>query len=348
MHSFATQTRVRGNAVRNPIALSIARRLTGIWYSNDAPPRSLKAAAALYQRAVRGRLDRPPAKPPRPVVVVGNLVAGGSGKTPVVAALADSLAEAGYAVSIISRGYGGRAGPRPVRVESGSSAAEVGDEARELYSRTGRPVWVCRKRDAALMAALTDGAQVVLSDDGLQHMALPRSFEICVVDARRGLGNGFCLPAGPLRQPADRLETVDMVLVKRSPGSTGTSSDMAGTRFDLEIGELAPVLGSAQPPAPPMEIDAVAGIADPEAFFEALEQRGFRLRRTPLVDHQPITAEMLAGLSGPVVMTAKDSMRLPRRARKEGRDDLFVLPVRARLPDEVLQRVVDHVREFST
>ncbi|HMB37750.1 MAG TPA: tetraacyldisaccharide 4'-kinase [Wenzhouxiangellaceae bacterium] len=323
----------------------IARRLTDIWYSSEAPPGLLRAASALYARVVRGRLVRPSATPPCPVIVVGNLVAGGSGKTPVVAALADSLAEAGYAVSIISRGYGGREGARPVRVEPGSSAVEVGDEALELHSRTGRPVWVCRKRDSALAAALADGAQVVLSDDGLQHRALPRSFEICVVDARRGLGNGFVLPAGPLRQPADRLETVDMVLVKCGRHGTGTGEDIAGTPFELASGALEPVRGDVRPPQPPAHIDALAGIADPESFFDTLERRGFRLRRHPLVDHQPITAEMLAELSGPVVMTAKDSMRLPRMA-DEQRDDLFVLPACARLPEDVLQRVVDHVREF--
>jgi len=324
----------------------IARTLTGIWYSSAAPPGLLRAASALYARAVRGRLVRPCAKPPCPVIVVGNLVAGGSGKTPVVAALVDSLAEAGYAVSIISRGYGGRTGPRPVRVESGSSEIEVGDEALELHSRTGRPVWVCRKRDSALEAALADGAQVVVSDDGLQHMALPRSFEVCVVDARRGLGNGFVLPAGPLRQPADRLQTVDMVLIKRAPSETGISSDLPGTPFELESGELEAARGDARPPRPPAQIDALAGIADPEPFFETLERRGFRLRRHPLVDHQPISVELLAGLSGPVVMTSKDSMRLPRLVRDQKRDDLFVLPVRARLPEDVLQRIARHVREF--
>lgn len=334
--------------MRNPVALSIARRLTGIWYSNDAPPRLLKAASALYERAVRGRLARPPGKPPCPVIVVGNLVAGGSGKTPVVAALAQALGDAGYAVSIISRGYGGRPGPRPVRVESGSNATEVGDEALELHSSTGRPVWVCRQRDAALAAALADGAQVVMSDDGLQHTALPRSFEICVVDARRGLGNGFVLPAGPLRQPVDRLETVDMVLIKRAPCGSGTSGDISGTPFEFESGELEAIRGDARPPRPPLQIDALAGIADPEPFFETLEQRGFVLRRHALVDHQPISVELLAGLSGPVVMTAKDSMRLPPLVRDQERNDLFVLPVRARLPEEVLQRVAGHVREFHS
>jgi len=326
----------------------IARRLTELWYSNEAPPGLLRAASSLYGRAVRGRLGRPSPRPPCPVIVVGNIVAGGSGKTPVVAALAASLGKAGHAVSIISRGYGGRSGVRPVRVEPGSTAAEVGDEALELHSVTGRPVWVCRKRDAALAAALADGAQVVLSDDGLQHRALARSFEICVVDARRGLGNGFLLPAGPLRQSADRLDTVDMVLVKHVRCPTGAGGAVPGVAFELETGEIEPVRGDARPPRPPASIDALAGIADPEAFFEVLEQRGFRLRRHPLADHQPIAADMLAELAGPVVMTVKDSMRLPRPAIDRPREDLFVLPVRARLPEQVLQSVADHVREFRS
>jgi tetraacyldisaccharide 4'-kinase len=189
----------------------------------------------------------------------------------------------------------------------------------------------------------------VLSDDGLQHTALPRSFEVCVFDARRGLGNGYCLPAGPLRQPADRLATVDLVLVKCGAGETG--ENIPGTAFVLETGELEAVGDNCgdncgdnrrRPPRPPAEIDALAGIADPEAFFRVLDRRGFRLRRRALADHQPVTAEMLAGLAGPVVMTVKDSMRLPPHER----DDLFVLPVRARLPREVVQQVVGHVREF--
>ena len=320
----------------------IASRLKALWYSDQLPPAPLRATAALYERAVRGRLVRPTERPPCPVIVVGNLVAGGSGKTPVVAALANALVEDGHCVSVTTRGYGGRAGTRPTRVEAESSAAEVGDEALELRLRTGCPVWVCRRRATALAAAIDDGARVVLSDDGLQHTALPRSFEICVIDARRGLGNGYCLPAGPLREPADRLETVDMVLVKCGSGEAGNG--LPGTPFELKSGELEPIRGNAAPPRPPAELDALAGIADPEAFFETLARRGFRLRRHPLVDHQPITRKMLAELSGPVVMTAKDSMRLPPVAR----GDLFVLPVHARLPESVVQRVIGHVREFRT
>jgi len=338
--SFATLASVRDKPVRN----RIARGLNALWYSDQLPPALLRTAAGVYQHWVRGRLERPAAAPPRPVIVVGNLVAGGSGKTPVVVALTEALVEAGLAVSIISRGYGGahRGAPVPVRFDSDS--ARVGDEALELHRRTGRPVWICRRRAAALQAALDDGAEVVLSDDGLQHMPLARSFEICVVDGRRGFGNGYCLPAGPLRQPIDRLESVDLVLVKRfgDPSAPGP----AGTQFRLDSGRLRALTEHAVPPEPPTGIDALAGIADPEPFFATLSARGYRLRRHALADHQPITPNMLAKLPGPVVMTEKDSMRLPPFSPPFSRSDLFVLPVHARLPRSVVQRVIGHVREF--
>ena len=326
----------------------IARRLNALWYSDRAPPALLRTAAGAYEYWVRARLERPAERPPCPVIVVGNLVAGGSGKTPVVAALAEALTAAGFAVSIVSRGYGGAHRGKPVRVRPDSKSAQVGDEALELCRRTGRPVWVCRRRAGALEAALNDGAEVVVSDDGLQHVNLARSFEICVVDGRRGFGNGYCLPAGPLRQPVDRLKSVDLVLVKssgkRSADGFGSRSapGLEGTEFRLECGGLRALSDSVTPPEPPGEIDALAGIADPEPFFAMLTARGYRLRRHALADHQPITAEMLAALKGPVVMTEKDSMRLPPVTRS----DLFVLPVRAQLPRSVLQRVIKHVREF--
>ena len=318
----------------------IARRLNALWYSDRTPPALLRTAAAAYEYWVRARLERPAERPSRPVIVVGNLVAGGSGKTPVVAALVEALKAAGFAVSIVSRGYGGAHRGKPVRVGPGSDSAQVGDEALELCRRTGRPVWVCRRRAAALEAALNDGAEVVVSDDGLQHMNLARSFEICVVDGRRGFGNGYCLPAGPLRQPVARLESVDLVLVKRFDDDPEPGP--AGMRFRLDCGRLRGLTDNAAPPQPPAEIDALAGIADPEPFFAMLTARGYRLRRHALADHQPITAKMLKALPGPVVMTEKDSMRLPPVTRS----DLFVLPVRARLPHSVVQRVLGHVREF--
>jgi tetraacyldisaccharide 4'-kinase len=318
----------------------IARWLQAQWYARERPALPLRAAAALYAAAARKRGGRPPARPPCPVIVVGNLVAGGSGKTPVVEAIASRLGAAGLATAIVSRGYGGRAGDGPVRVAPGHSAADVGDEALELAVATGLPMWVGRRRAAALAAAVADGAEVVVADDGLQHGHLPRSFEVCVVDGRRGFGNGRLLPAGPLRESPARLKEVDLVLIKGAAQPASRLPD--GVRFDLESGSLQARRPGARPPGPGTTVDAVAGIADPEPFFAELERRGWPLRRHALADHEPIDARWLADLRGPVVLTRKDAMRLGERVR----DDVFVLPVRARLSEATLQRIERHVREF--
>ncbi|MDT8438029.1 MAG: tetraacyldisaccharide 4'-kinase [Wenzhouxiangellaceae bacterium] len=319
------------------------RWLEHAWYGSRAPL-LLRPLARMHARLKRDREQPPRATPPVPVIVVGNLVVGGSGKTPVVAALAGAIAATGRRVAILSRGYGGRGQDQPLRVQSGHTAAEVGDEPLELYRRTGVPVWVGRRRAAALESALAAGAQVIISDDGLQHAALPRSFEICVIDGKRGFGNGWLLPAGPLRESTDRLASVDLVLIKQTDGNEAPNLP-AGSRFRLEAGALQPVGSDAQaaPPEPPAVIDAVAGIADPERMFAELAARGYTVRRHPLADHQAIDPDWLARLPGPVILTAKDRARLPDTGL---RSDLFVLPVTARLPDAAVDRVLAHVREW--
>lgn len=321
----------------------VASWLNGIWYSDRRPPSPLRAAESLYRQVVESRLERPVERPPAPVIVVGNLVVGGSGKTPVVAALANALARAGRRVGIITRGYGGATGRRPRRITRDSDAALAGDEALELARATDAAVWTCVRRRTAMEAALADGADVVICDDGLQHARLPRSFEICVVDGRRGFGNGRLLPAGPLRQSTDRIASVDCVLIKQPLSGPPADGLPDGAFFPLEHGELVALDGNTAAPEPGSRIDAVAGIADPESFFRDLETLGFHVRRHPLPDHQPIDREWLAALPGPVLLTAKDSMRLDGAPGR----DVFVLPVRARLPDAVVRRVVEHVREFE-
>lgn len=323
----------------------IERWLETLWYGDAPVPRSLRALEAIYRRFA-GPMARPAARPPVPVIVVGNLVAGGSGKTPVVIALVRALAERGRAVAVISRGYGGSA-RRPRQVRAGDRAAEVGDEALEIFRATGQAVWVARRRAEALQAAVDHGAEVVIADDGLQHAALPRSFEICVVDARRGFGNGRLLPAGPLRQTRARLDTVDLVLLRNNdvphdqhmtaklPGAIGFSIHVAAP---LPVDAAAPAL-----PGPPLTLDAVAGIADPAPFFAELKARGYRLRRHRLADHQPISRSWLSRLAGPIVTTAKDYARIGPVERR----DLYVLPVQAELPVPVIDRILAHVREFA-
>lgn len=290
-------------------------------------------------------MARPSERPPLPVIVVGNLVAGGSGKTPVVIALVDALARHGYAVAVISRGYGGRT-RGPHRVAADDRAAAVGDEALEIFRATGQPVWVARRRASALRAAHTAGMEVVIADDGLQHAALPRSLEICVIDPRRGFGNGRLLPAGPLRQARSRLATVDLVLLRNADASVRTARRLelpGAISFSIRSGMPEPVKRAAPAlPEPPLSLDAVAGIADPTPFFEALEARGYQVRRHRLADHQPISERWLRGLRGPIVTTAKDHARIGPIERS----DLYVVPVRADLPQAVVDHVVAHVREF--
>ncbi|MDT8408839.1 MAG: tetraacyldisaccharide 4'-kinase [Wenzhouxiangellaceae bacterium] len=328
----------------------VARKLERIWYGQELPPLALRLAAGLYRGVTQARLQRPVGRPPCPVIVVGNLAVGGSGKTPVVAAIAKYLQNNGLAVAIISRGYGGAEPRRPLQVTADTPVARSGDEALELALKTGLPVWVCSRRRRALEAARRHGAMVVVSDDGLQHVDLQRSFEICLVDGRRGFGNGRLLPAGPLRQPVRRLESVDLVLVKDAGAGLSSSlppGEYRGARFQIEPTGIQPLpeahgASSLRPPEPPQTIDAVAGIADPEPFFSHLEARGFSLRRHRLGDHQAISPTWIESLAGPVVMTVKDAMRLGPC----GRQDLFMFEVDARLPGPVLEKVLNHVREF--
>jgi tetraacyldisaccharide 4'-kinase len=309
------------------------------WYERRRPPALLKPLAALYARYPGRRSGRPSSRPPVPVIVVGNLTAGGSGKTPVVEALVRDLGAQGHAVAVVSRGYGAAPPQAPYRVRSEDAAAIAGDEPLALTRATGVPVWLDPDRRAALRAAVEHGATVVISDDGLQHAGLPRSFEICVIDGRRGFGNGALLPAGPLREPVERIESVDAVLIK-APLRVPLPVD--GMEFRLEGTGIRSIDGERRLEAVGQGVDAVAGIADPVAFFEDLEEAGFRPRRHPLADHQAIDPAWLKRLPGPVVMTAKDAARVPAGLR----EDLFVAGIRAALPETLLERVRAHVREF--
>lgn len=321
----------------------LERRLARAWFRPEPPAWPVRVLARGLAPLLRRRGRRPQARPPVPVVVVGNLVVGGTGKTPVVAALAEALGEAGRRVGIVSRGYGGIEPTRPMIVDDATPASACGDEPRELRLRTGCPVFVCARRDRALEAAVAAGCDAVLSDDGLQHRALPRSLELCLFDGRRGLGNGEVLPAGPLRQPIDRLDEVDHVLVRAPREAEGLPEDAREFRLRAEGLRRFAGEGGQGVPEPPSVVDAVAGIARPESFFETLSSLGFGLRRHPLPDHAPIPDALLRGLAGPVVVTAKDAARLDGPQR----EDLYVLDVRAELPAEVRSRVVDHVLQFG-
>ncbi|HTY98664.1 MAG TPA: tetraacyldisaccharide 4'-kinase, partial [Rhodocyclaceae bacterium] len=231
---------------------------------------------------------------PVPVVVVGNITVGGSGKTPLVIWLVDELRRRGRHPGVISRGHGGDGGVCEVR--SDSAAAEVGDEPLLIRRRTGCPVFVGRDRAAAgraLLAAHPD-CDLLVADDGLQHYRLARDLEIAVVDGR-GLQNGWPLPAGPLREPARRLRQVQAVVANGWGGAAGYCLQLAGDRF-YRLGEPAATFTAEA--LPRAELHAVAGIGDPSRFFAHLAGLGLHFAAHAFPDHHPYGPSDLAFAGG--------------------------------------------------
>jgi tetraacyldisaccharide 4'-kinase len=253
--------------------------------------------------------------PGLPVIVVGNLTVGGTGKTPLVIWIAELLARNGWTPGVISRGYGGAAtAPRAVTIAA--DPREVGDEPVLIARRSGCPVWVGpdRVQVAALLRRAEPKVDVLISDDGLQHYRLRRDLEIAVVG---GFGNGFLLPAGPMREPRSRLKTVDRV-IENMPLEGDTVHRMSDAR------ERQPLKAFAG-----QKVHAVAGIGDPNRFFAQLAQAGLSVVPHPFPDHHPFTAKDLEfGDDAPVLMTEKDAVKL----RSAPRPNWWVLPVAAK-PD---------------
>ncbi len=259
---------------------------------------------------------------PAPVVVVGNLVAGGAGKTPVTLFLAEALKARGFKPGIVSRGYGGRGAASPLAVTPDAVAADVGDEPLLLARRAGCPVVVGSDRSAAARQLVSGGVDVVLADDGLQHYRLERDFEICVVDAARGFGNGWLLPAGPLREPLSRLVDVDAVVLNGPAGDDHSSlRGMAADspRFTL-VAERATHVGGTESRSltdfAGRPVHAVAGIGNPARFFHLLKSHGLTVVEHPLPDHAPLSEAAIDELlpagekDSHVLMTEKDAVKL--------------------------------------
>lgn len=278
------------------------------------------------------------------VIVVGNLTVGGSGKTPLVLWIAQFLKAKGWSPAIVSRGYGGKVeGARAATVAS--EAEDVGDEPIVLSRRSGCPVWVGPDRVQVIKAlrARHPDVDVVVLDDGLQHYRLRRDLEIAVVDSR-GFGNGFLLPAGPLREPASRLRSVDAVV--------SHGSDRKGYRMQLE-GDTAHRMIDARDRQPlqafrGQKVHAVAGIGNPSRFFVHVGKAGPRVVPHPFPDHHRFIPEELEfGDEAPVLMTEKDAVKLRRYARP----NWWVLPVTARLDPafgDWLLRKMDEWRRSQT
>lgn len=246
-----------------------------------------------------------------PVVVVGNITAGGTGKTPTVIWLVNELRVKGFTPGIVSRGYGGSKSGTSMRVDASSDPAVVGDEPVLLARRGQCPVAVDSDRVHAAAMLVDDGVDVIISDDGLQHLRLRRDFEICVIDGDRGLGNRRLLPAGPLRESPSRLTSVDQVLVN---GSTEMPNAIS---FELQAIDACRLNGSLARPLPGFKdttVHAAAGIGNPKRFFDLLRGYGIQVIEHSFPDHAAITqADLQFGDDFEVFMTEKDAVKLGRK-----------------------------------
>jgi tetraacyldisaccharide 4'-kinase len=347
-----------------------AERLQRAWYARQPallasllrPLAWLFGAAAALRRAAYRRGVLPSVRLPVPVIVVGNVTAGGAGKTPLVCAIVEMLRDHGRHPAIVSRGYGRRTGDTR-GVDAHADARDVGDEPL-ILAATGVPVWVGTKRPDAVRAVLAahPDVDVVVADDGLQHYALARDIEIAVVDGEHGLGNGLLLPAGPLREPAARLGTVDAVVRLEAPdalagsaasavasdGKTKARGVASGDRTFAMAYEARAWRNVADPrmtfdprALPDPRSVAIAGIAHPQRFFDLLRARGFCGRTVAFPDHHAYTrADLRFADAQAILMTEKDAVK----CRAFADERMWMLPILARVDAALFDLILERLR----
>ncbi|MBD9512261.1 tetraacyldisaccharide 4'-kinase [Pseudomonas sp. PDM22] len=296
--------------------MALSDRLLDAWYKGHPALALLRPLELLYRRVAQGRRQdflsgaKPAYRAPVPIIVVGNITVGGTGKTPMILWLIEHCRARGLKVGVVSRGYGAKPPQTPWRVRAEQSAAEAGDEPLMIVRRSGVPLMIDPDRSSAVRALLAEESlDLILCDDGLQHYRLARDLELVLIDAARGLGNGRCLPAGPLREPAERLAEVDAVL------HNGAPSDPPGAfSFVLRPSALVNLASGERrgiehfPDG--QSLHALAGIGNPQRFFATLEALNWRPIPHPFPDHAAYTAEQLRFTPElPLVMTEKDAVK---------------------------------------
>ncbi len=272
-----------------------------------------------------------------PVIVVGNISVGGTGKTPFTLLLCQLLRQHGWQPGIVSRGYGA-AITAPILVTEHSTANQVGDEPLLLAKRSGCPVVVCPDRVGAAQFLLAQtNTDIVISDDGLQHYALARDIEIVLIDGKRGLGNGQLLPAGPLREGRWRLKQAALVLANSQP------FELAEGVMQLVVTDATPLVGNASLATEPVTL--VAGIGNPQRFADTAQAAGFTIAGAHFfADHHQFSLADFAGISGPVLMTEKDAVK----CRHFAKPDWFSLAVEARLDQPGLTKLTTLITELRS
>lgn len=326
--------------------------LVNAWYGDKLWVKLLLPFSALFQflaKKRRNKLLRTAHQrwsAPVPVIVIGNINIGGTGKSPLVIWLAQQLLLSGYSPGIVSRGYGGASSKHPLQVTASTNPVDAGEEAVMIAQRTGLPVVVDRDRNQAVQSLLMNNpCDIVLSDDGLQHYAMARDLEIAVIDGSRGIGNGYCFPAGPLREPPSRLKEVDFVVVNGK--SAGSGQEITGsicmdliadawvnihTMEEISIDEWQ--LGK--------QVHAVAGIGNPKRFFDTLRDMGFEVLEHGLEDHHIFqVADLLFGDQLPVVMTEKDAVKCRLLNKELMHQEYWYLKVSVVTSDKFVDAVLE-------
>lgn len=333
-----------------------------IWYGKGRPLLLLSPFSWLYRAVAEARrrkaIKTHTQKLSVPVVVVGNITAGGTGKSPLTAWLVDTMKAAGWRPVVLSRGYGGNSSDYPLLVTEDTLPSLAGDEPVMLAQATGVPVVVDPNRRRGAAYALDNAlGDVLVSDDGLQHYRLPRDIELSVFDGSRGVGNGALIPVGPLREPIDRLDTVDYVIVNGADAADAEGRVPAGASFGIKhphmyAMDLQPTrlvnLKTGETRSPEslrgQKIRSIAGIGNPTRFFDTLKALGAKQIAVPFPDHHRFRPEDLGTESGHLlVMTAKDGVK----CRGFAPDNAWVLYVEARLPVAFSESVLEKLRASS-
>ncbi|APP03988.1 tetraacyldisaccharide 4'-kinase [Vibrio harveyi] len=281
-------------------------------------------------------------KAPVPVVVVGNITAGGNGKTPVVVWLVEQLQQLGFKPGVVSRGYGAKAPQYPLLLDDSTPAKHCGDEPKLIYRRTGAPVAVDPVRVNAVKALLEVGVDIIVTDDGLQHYALERDIEFVIVDGNRRFGNESLIPLGPLREGVERLSNVDFIITNggqaqqnEMPMSLAPSKAVnLKTKQQVEVSEL-------------QDLVAFAGIGHPPRFFNTLNAMNADVKVTKgFADHQDFDQQELHALAqqgANVIMTEKDAVKCDSYAQ----DNWWYLPVSAQFESNDAERILNRIKEVK-